>query len=475
MDAPPPELQAALAFWQQGRAGQALASVQQAIRQHPSLPEPWEMAGYFLVNRKKWAEARNLLALAVDLFPERALLHAYYALALDKTGDAAAGFDHTDRALGLAPALTEALLTRVEILFDAGYYDLALLESAALADKNIPETAAFCQGAAAFLTGDLSRGMKLLAAATKSGWRGRELPEWDGKPTEKSIVVYNGQGFGDLIQFARYLERAEQNAAKIYLQIPPAMERLMRDSFPGLPLVADDADLPGDAAFRCPLSSLAAAPEGGFDAMAHRVPYLRADPERVAAWRDRLSGIPRPRSGPKIGVVWTSPWQMNSPFRTVDFAALKPLIDVAGQHLVSLQMGAEAGQAAGSGLFDAAPFIKDFADSAALMSELDLVISLDSAPAHLAGALGRPVWVFLPFSAEWRWLVAREDCIWYPTMRLFRQPEPRGWETVFAAIAADLGAFLSGDARVLQPRKGQGAPPRRHPNAIPLPGINKNA
>lgn len=467
MNNPVPELETARAYWLQGQTGQALISVKQAIQRDPSQPEPWETAGYFLVSRKKWAEARQLLALAVDLLPERPLLQAYYALALDKSGELAPAFRHVNRALHLQPDMVEGLLTRIEILSDAGYFDLALKESTTLADKNIPETTAFCQGAAAFLTGDLAHGMKLLAAATRSGWRGKSLPEWDGKPTEKAIVIYNSQGFGDLIQFSRYLEQARRNAGKIHLQIPRAMQQLMRDSFPDLPLLIGDAPVPDDVAFRYSLSSLAAAPNGGFDPLAQKTPYLRANPESTAVWRQRLAHLPHPR----IGIVWSSPWQMNSPFRTVDFAALKPLTDIAAAHLVSLQMGGEAQQAVHAGLFDASPHIKDFADSAALISELDLVISLDSAPAHLAGALGRPTWTFLPFSAEWRWLVEREDCIWYPAMRLFRQPEPQGWSAVFAKIAADLQKFLSGDTSVLEPAPWNGASPPRHPNAFPLPGL----
>jgi hypothetical protein len=470
MNAFSPELDAALALWRQGQAGPALASVQQAIKLDPSQPKPWEMAGYFLVNRKKWAEARQLLSIAVNLHPDHALLRSYYAIALAKTGETEFAYEQVSRALRLQPDMPEALLARIEILCDAGYYDLASQDSARLPERDMPETAAFCQGSTAFLTGDTTRGMRLLASVIKSGWRGKDLPEWNGEAArDKHVVLYNGQAFGDLIQFIRYVGIARQRAGKITLQAPRNFMRLIRDSFPDLAL--DEAEnlsnLQEDVSLRCALSSLANFGEGGFDPLADKVPYLHANPELAAAWRERLAHLPRPR----IGLVWTSPWQMNNPFRVVDFAALKPLVDVAGRHLVSLQMGPEAKQAAEAGLFDASPLIGDFADSAALMSELDLIITLDSAPAHLAGALGKPAWVFLPFNAEWRWLVGREDCIWYPTMRLFRQSRPQDWPEVFRNISSDAQSFLSGDACVLQPATWDGVALRRHPHALPLPGL----
>jgi ADP-heptose:LPS heptosyltransferase len=119
---------------------------------------------------------------------------------------------------------------------------------------------------------------------------------------------------------------------------------------------------------------------------------------------------------------------------------LRPLIALAGPHLVSLQLGPEAEKAAQDGVFDASPFIADFADTAALAGELDLLITHDSAPAHLAGALGKPAWTLLPAYPDWRWLAEREDSIWYPTMRLFRQPAPGDWDGMLAAVARALDA-----------------------------------
>lgn len=430
----------ATALRAQSRFGEALTHALQALRLAPSHQEAWELAAYLLLCRKKWGEAAELLQLAVDAFPQSTLLRAHYALALCKTGDVENAQLHAQAALNRQPDLVEALLAQIEIFFDAARYDLALRESLKLADKGIPETAAFCQGAARFLTGDAEGGMMLLAEATKSGWRGPPLPEWKGEP-DAHVMLYNNQGFGDLIQFSRYIPSAQTTAARMSLLIPPAMEKLMQDSFPTLPLIVegDNIAMPDGMTHRCSLMQLAVM-EGAFNPLAGGVPYLRADAGLRSAWREKLAHLPRPH----IGIVWSSPWQMNSPFRVVDFAALQPLLDVAGPHLVSLQMRPEAENAVAASLFNAAPFITSFADSAALIAELDLVISLDSAPAHLAGALGKPAWIFLPFSAEWRWGAAGESCAWYPSMRLFRQTQPQGWRPVFDAISMALQGYIAG-------------------------------
>jgi hypothetical protein len=240
----------------------------------------------------------------------------------------------------------------------------------------------------------------------------------------------------------------------------------MQDSFPSIPVVVEgETAEKDDASWRCSYPTLANFSEGAFDPLANKIPYLKVNDELAAIWRKRLAHIPHPR----IGLVWTTPWEMNNPFRVMKFEALKPLIDIARPHLISLQLGPEAKLAADAGIFDVSPFISDFADSAALISELDLVITLDSAPAHLAGALGKPVWVFLPFNAEWRWLIGREDSIWYPTMRLFRQTRPQDWSDVLLRICVDIKSFLSGDKSTLNPPPWNGVTLNRHPHAVPLP------
>jgi ADP-heptose:LPS heptosyltransferase len=166
------------------------------------------------------------------------------------------------------------------------------------------------------------------------------------------------------------------------------------------------------------------------------VPYLHADPDAVAVWHEKLKDIPRPH----IGLAWSSPLNQNAPARALSFDALRPLVDNFKPHLISLQLGDEAIQAAQAGI--ACPAIGDFADNAALIKVLDLVITLDSAPAHLAAALGTPTWILLPFHAEWRWLTARDDTPWYPSVRLFRQTRPMAWDDVVARVCEQIKTIM---------------------------------
>ena len=203
-----------------------------------------------------------------------------------------------------------------------------------------------------------------------------------------------------------------------------------------------------------------------FDPLRERVPYLHADPALVAVWRERLAKVPHPR----IGIVWSgNPRHTNDHKRSIARSVLEPLVKLAGAHLVSMQIGATDDPQIGA--FDAAPFMTDFADSAALLSELDLLITIDSGPAHLAGALGVPVWTLLPFNPDWRWLLGREDTLWYPTMRLFRQPKPGAWGDVLVDVCKETKKFLAGDKAVLQPKPWVGEALTRHPQALLLPGI----
>jgi hypothetical protein len=173
-----------------------------------------------------------------------------------------------------------------------------------------------------------------------------------------------------------------------------------------------------------------------------RVPYLQADPELVAKWRERLSCMTRPL----VALGWAgAPWYGQDRKRSLSLARLAPLAS-AGVTFVSIQKGPKASQAetppAGLRIEDLSTENRNFDDTAAILSAVDLLVSTDSSPVHLAGALGRPVWTLLSFVPEWRWLLHREDSPWYPTMRLFRQPSRGDWQSVLARVAQELGATL---------------------------------
>lgn len=453
----------------------------QAINADMSVAEGWECAGALLIGNKKWPEASKLLALGVNALPESAILHAYYALALAKDGKPVLAYQHVQIAMHLEPELSVALLARIEAYCEAGYYDLALKDTVLLQDKDMPEAARFSFGSLAFMTGDYTRGMSAMIGIINSGWRGGEVQEWKGENLrERRVIIYGGQGYGDMLQFARYIQPFCDRAPHVVLHVPRNLTRLLADSFPGISLSIheDDASqgsvpmpsgtsvgITQDVDFRCSFPGLIAYREGGFDVMADKVPYLSVRSELSQAWRDRLANIPRPW----IGIVWApGTWFNSNPSRTISYETLRPLIDLAGPHLISLQLGTEAEKTAKDGLFNASPYISDFADSAALINELDLLITFDSAPAHLAGALGKSVWTMLHFNADWRWLVEREDSIWYPTMRLYRQKQPQDWNAVVERMVDDLKRFLAGEKDALRSKAWVGPSPIRNPHALPL-------
>jgi tetratricopeptide (TPR) repeat protein len=253
-------------------------------------------------------------------------------------------------------------------------------------------------------------------------------PRWNGEPLNgRRILLHGEQGLGDALQFCRYVPLVAARNGRVILGLPPALQRVMA-GLPGVerfvsgPLPTDAFDL------HLPMLSLAEVFGTQMDTIPHRVPYLHAEPDAVARWHDRLSGLP----GLKVGIVWAgSPTHGNDRNRSIGLAPFARLAAIPGVSLVSIQKGPTEGQAAnppgGFPLLNLSPDIRDFADTAAIMTNLDLVVCVDTSVAHLAGALGVPVWVLVPFAPDWRWLLDREDSPWYPTMRLFRQAQVGDW------------------------------------------------
>jgi Flp pilus assembly protein TadD len=273
-------------------------------------------------------------------------------------------------------------------------------------------------------------------------------PAWRGETLEgRTILLHAEQGIGDTIQFVRYLpEIARRGAGRVLLAAPPLFARLLA----GLPyldaLVHPEEREKLRAHVHCALLSLPHALGTTIETIPAPVPYLRAEPAALLRWRERLGGIP----GPRIGVVWAgNPKHHNDRNRSIPPELLAPLLRVQGVSWLSLQLGANAARPADLArqgtLLDLAPELTDLAETAAAIMHLDLVVAVDTAVAHLAGALGRPTWVMLPFVPDWRWLLGREDSPWYPTMRLFRQRCAGDWDGVVARVAAAL------EARAKQP------------------------
>ncbi|HVZ06405.1 tetratricopeptide repeat protein [Rhodopila sp.] len=271
-------------------------------------------------------------------------------------------------------------------------------------------------------------------------------PQWRGEAAPgKTLLIRAEQGLGDTLQFCRYAPLAAALGLRVVMQVPASLVRLMHSLDGVVQVAASDDDLPV-ADLVCPVMSLPLALNTTLDTIPATTPYLRADPVQAASWRTRLAT----GEGLRVGLVWQG-GTAKEPIeakaigrrRSIDPCLLAPVIAIPGIRFFSLQKDGVPAPAA-FGLTDMMAEVRDFADTAALIEALDLVISIDTSVAHLAGALGKPVWLMDRHVACWRWLRERRDSPWYPTMRIYRQPSLTDWESVMTGIADDLRALATG-------------------------------
>lgn len=266
-----------------------------------------------------------------------------------------------------------------------------------------------------------------------------QKPLWDGRLLRgKTLLVHDEQGFGDTFQFLRLIGAAkERSQARIVLQIREEQQSFAK-RMTGIDEVIIQGALPPEFDMHCHLMTLPMALGLKMQDLPGEVPYLKTSPARLKKWQKRLKDLPRPL----VGLVWAGrPTHLNDANRSLAFAELAPLGD-SGVTFVSVQKGDRADDAktppTGMNVISLSDEIEDFEDTAAIFQILDLLISVDSSPVHLAGAIGRPAWVMLPFVPDWRWLLDREDTPWYPSVRLFRQPRAGDWHSVIANIRTAL-------------------------------------
>jgi hypothetical protein len=276
---------------------------------------------------------------------------------------------------------------------------------------------------------------------TPYGFRFRRTfrqPLWKGEPLEGSrILLYAEQGIGDTLHFVRYVPLVAARGAKVVLQVQPRVRRLLAPT-PGAAEVIDSDQALPEFDWQCPLLSLPLALGTELNTIPASVPYVRPEAAHVDAWRKRLEG-----DSLRVGLVWAgSPLHPHEKWRSIPLEQLAPLTRVEGTTCYSLQMGAPAGQIKQVGpraaIIDLAHEQQDFADTAAIIANLDMVISIDTSVAHLAGAMAQPVWVLLRKCPDWRWLLGREDSPWYPTARLFHQSTLGNWPEVVARVEGEL-------------------------------------
>lgn len=256
----------------------------------------------------------------------------------------------------------------------------------------------------------------------------------------RTVLLRAEQGFGDTLQFCRYATLLAERGATVVVEAPGPLVRLLQTLPAVSQVVATGAPMPWFD-FHCWLMSLPRLFGTVLETIPAAVPYLRADPDAVALWHERLAEMPRRR----VGLAWAGGQRPDNPHaaaidrrRSIPLADLAPLATIGDCGFVSLCLGRDGSAADATWMFDPSAHISDFADTAALMESLDLVIAVDTAAAHLAGALGRPVWLLNRHDTCWRWLRDRDDSPWYPTLRQFRQPAPNDWASVIERVGMAL-------------------------------------
>jgi tetratricopeptide (TPR) repeat protein/ADP-heptose:LPS heptosyltransferase len=435
-----------------GRFEQAANAYRQAVLLKPDLAEAYGNMAIALQAQGLYAAAVEKCKQAVLLKPDYAEAYNTMGFALQMQGKYGEAAENYTRAVFYRPNYAEAYNHLAVVLSSQGRYSEAIenYSKAIHIDSNYAE-AHWNLSLVLLLTGDLARGWQQYA------WRRHAdlamvtyphnygMPRWDGSSfADKRILVHYEQGFGDTIQFIRYLPMVKARGGTVIFEARKPMIGLLRGfrgidelveaSYGTRPAVEFDLhasvmDLP--AIFGTTLATIPAD-----------VPYIHADRAKVEHFKHSLLG-----PGFKVGIVWAgAPIQENDRVRSCALKHFAPLAEIDGVKLYGLQKGKAAAEAHQLSdrlrVVNLAEQCDDFADTAAVIQSLDLVISVDTAVAHLAGAMAKPVWVLLRVGADWRWMLNRQDSPWYPTMRLFRQKTQRDWDTVLHTVAEQLQMLL---------------------------------
>jgi Flp pilus assembly protein TadD len=468
---------------ERNRLDDAERHCREAVLLKPELPDAHDNLGLVLADKNEFAEAEAAYREALRLKPDFAQAHANLAITLHEQGRDAESERSARAALKLRPRMAQAHNSLAAALYGQGRiaeadkqalagpradpvspharHDLALL----LREWGRPEEAIPVAREAIRLGPDLAEphvnlaGLLLLTGRLEEGWREYEWRQrswksplkvrnflerqWTGERLDgKTLLVHAEQGMGDNIQFARYVPLI-RGAARVILDVPKPLIRLFSrlDGVDQISLMGESLP-PFD--LQCPMLSLPLAFGTGLESIPANVPYLTADAELAAAWSKRLAALP----GLKVGLVWRgNPAYLGDRLRSIAPERLAPLREIPGVSFVSLQKREAGGKLRAAppdlAMVDWTEELGDFEDTAALIAGLDLVIAVDTATAHLAGALGKPTWLLNRFAPDWRWLLDRDDSPWYPTLRQFRQTRPDDWEDALARVRAELMALAT--------------------------------
>jgi tetratricopeptide (TPR) repeat protein len=429
------------------RTEEALDGFRDVLARAPQHGEASLSSGIALAALGRPAEALAEFDRAATLTPGHPAVHFNRGLALYDVGRYAEAVAAQDAALAAAPEHAGAWLNRGRALAALNRYDEAIANyDRALALRKDDADANFMKALALLTRGDYRHGFE------KYEWRwrrsGMPAPKSRGRPlwlgeyplARKTILLHAEQGLGDTIQFARYVPVLAAGGANVVLEVQPELTALMA-RLKGVAKVIARGEAAPPFDVHCPLGSLPLALKTEPSTVPADIPYLSADDAHVAKWSARLG----PRERPRIAIAWSgNASHLNDRNRSIPFAKLAPLFSIPAQ-FISIQRDVRSEEAVAladeTRVTHIGVELDNFADTAAAIAQCDLVIAVDTAVAHLAGALGRPLWLLLPFAPDWRWTLDGASSPWYPTAKLFRQTTLGDWDAVVARVGEELKGF----------------------------------
>jgi Flp pilus assembly protein TadD len=424
----------------------AAASYRAATVLMPNWAKAWSHLGYSLGLSRNFADGEAALRHALT-FPDYRIetlhhLGLQYA-AMSRHSEA---IEYFLEAIRGRPAFFQAWNHLGNALAEQNQLEEALFayeESLKIESKNA--SAKFNWSLTCLRHGKLNREVWLRyeyrwVALNLSPQRNFQQPLWHGEApiANQSILLHADQGLGDTIQLVRYAAGIAGRGATVHIEVQKELKALLQGVAGAASVFSEGEPLPHFDQ-HCPLLSVPFAEDTRLETIPAEVPYLTAPADRIDRWRPHFP----PQSRLRVGVVWRgNPKHKNDANRSIAFDAFRAIFDTENCDFVCLQIGLNPAESA---VISAHPQcvnhtdnIRDFCDTAAIVSHLDLVIAVDTSVAHLVGALGKPIWLMLPFCPDWRWLLDRDDSPWYPTMRLFRQPAVGDWDSVIQSVRSEL-------------------------------------
>jgi len=438
--------QKAISAYQARRYEEAIQLCRTYLQQMPQDANGWTLLGVSLRKTGQAAKAIQAYQKATQLDPSSVNAHNNLGNALRDLDLYEAAIPHYKQAIALNPGFHEAYNNLGGALLSLGRNQEALryLRAGIELKPDYPD-GHWDLALTLLLQGDYTQGFaeyEWRFARGEPAPRPFAQPRWQGESFPgKTLLLHVEQGLGDVLQYLRFLPLVKARGGQVILEVQDSLLPLIRQHCPADQLIIKGSPPPPHD-LQCPLLSLGHVLGITLRDLPGQTPYLSAPEEKVRQWQARL-----PRTGkPRVGLIWAgNPSFQRDRLRSPRLENMRPLLDQTNVEFIGLQMGDGRKDMDNipmpANFHDVAPLIQDFSDTAGIMKNLDLVITSDSSPAHLAGALGIPCWVTLPFIADWRWLLWRHDSPWYPSLKLYRQPSHGDWISVIRQVATDLQSW----------------------------------